>query len=356
MEMIISRQQPAAWGFPVSIAVQQSIQEKLVIANDHTASNEAHNLAELDGLLVPAVKLVVDNAKTATKSRKVKRKKRRPSLKTLQTARFKLEQRYDLKMARITPLAAACAEFVGPNLPLAYGPVTFALIGPQIAPEMLHDRRQHEHNDWIVGRVSFSDADFIGPSLVCMEGPVKPMFVGPMPSPEKALDPFRFLYSAVGTKTFITAHKNPFKKEHWLLLDRPFKTKWYDTKKEARQALAEVMSACGMNFACEAEYLEHKYMIGNREFRMYATSASVGIYCEEKASDSKVECYLQLCRLDDEIKPKAIAALAALQEDHNAWSNYQVQPVHEWLNWPLNRMCIALLIALVVSFYQVVLA
>lgn len=332
LEMTHPRQQPINWGFPVSIAVKHAAKEELNIINADTLFIENELLpADLKGLLTPAVKLVVDNDAGVEHSNTV-------------------EPQYFNLATPLSALAEQIMAFNGPMLPLLWGPAAPILEGPIVPFQIADERAKAERSAWIEARVRFPDSSFIGAFLPLLEGPVQPLLVGPLHVSQVA----RFLFSEVGQQRVITSHKNPFLDKHWLLLDRPFTTRWYETKQLARQALEEAMNQCNLNYACEAEYLEHHQQIADYTHTMYAAQAAVGIYCREVAHISREECFAQLSNLDDVIKPAAIGALELLQAEHTADHQHHLATTKDFADQPYGMMGVALLILLALAMQFVV--
>lgn len=134
-----------------------------------------------------------------------------------------------------------------------------------------------------------------------------------------------YAFNAIG-KMFISQEVDPFGKNEWVIFQQKVYSKWYDTRKEASDAIHHFLVEAKLNFACETKIVERPFYVRDYAYKRYAFSAFVGIYFEEQPHEDLKLCREQCVEVNDYIVPLAKMAMRDAIRKHRDEREGQLVP------------------------------
>lgn len=152
-------------------------------------------------------------------------------------------------------------------------------------------------------------------------------------------------YNFIG-ELFISTENDPFKETEWTLFEHEFTSRWYDSKKDALNALHEMMINAGLNFACELKILTRVFSLGDYLYQKYAFDAVVGIYSDHQPHEDQAVCEAQSAKIHTQLIPDSLDVLQRISASHKAVALKQIKPETQWVDKSLKWFSVGCLVSL----------
>jgi hypothetical protein len=154
-----------------------------------------------------------------------------------------------------------------------------------------------------------------------------------------------FTFNFIGDM-FISEKNDPFTENEWTLFEENVTSRWYNTQKDAVNALHELLVNAGLNYACETKILTRVFGLGDYLFKKYAFSAVVGIYSEHQAHEDKSLCEAQALRIQTQVVPDSQDVLQRLVAKHESDARLQIKPENPYTDKVLKWFSVGCLMTL----------
>lgn len=148
----------------------------------------------------------------------------------------------------------------------------------------------------------------------------------------------------------VSLDNDPFELAEWTLFEEDFKSRWYESKAEAMEALQAMMVEAGLNFACETKLISRFFNLHDYVYKRYSISAVVGVYANYTECSDQDKCRSQDAKIDSVIVPEAQIAFDKAQALHLSERKMQMKPESKLydncLKWFSVACCVALAMGL----------
>lgn len=286
------------------------------------------------------LRIAVDNSTGRGKVIRKRALRTRRKLEARQKRTIKNRERRKGQVKAKAQIQVSIENFVGPSLPLEFGPPVLEIFGPFAPKALLEQRDQDDFTALLAGVMAFANP--AQEDKLAEESSVS-LFVGPLPAPaapaeDIKIETERFFYSHKGRKRIVSSEDYPLDDGQWILLDSEFQTQFFDTKTEARKALNALMRTTGMNYVAGLQFETRIFTLHGYEYKMYSMVGKMGVYCNERPHDDKDKCEAQTSYLYGEVVPEVTTAYMAAFKQQMALRFEQLNPAKTWMDYPLTRM------------------